>query len=272
MKLRQPLAIAGLAWTVMVSGADDRTAPGPLATAKQEFDALKTARPATDPKAVALTHLTAPEFAAPADAPKPVRVAPPAAKADKNWLVDGVMRQTAADPRSHSSQQGAQTTEVQTGEEKNPVDSTMKAAPNPLAQYLSGWISTQDRSMLLTSTNASADALGAALGTLGGLGKETDERFGRATWATPLASGERRFVPPENPYLQTREALSAAPLNPVAPPLVANQTIAYLPTAPVVPPRTGARSILEPPAAPLPNQERSRPAEEQKYFRQLKRF
>ena len=183
-RLHSLFSLCCLGWISPVLGAAEapvvvRSPEAPeesaIAGAKKSFDTLGRKR-TTEERAIELPNLAAPELnlAGPPNARAPKTKAP--AKSSKGWLVDGVMGPVAdplkpglgADPSRPELEATAELGQarfVERGEGASDLRSLQKdplktpralgpevapvAAPNPLASFMSSWISSQDRSLLL---------------------------------------------------------------------------------------------------------------------------
>lgn len=145
---------------------------------------------------------------------------------------------------------------------------------NPLTQFLGSWMTPQDYALLRPGLDDSArrnDGAAGSGGSAGGAGLP-----GRESTAQ-LALLDVRPVPPaaaparENPFLQALEtpAVPAGPMLPAPAPAFAPPE---LPVAPAAPPLQPAAAVAPPPPPRSTVPDFAKPALEEKYFKQLKRF
>lgn len=294
---------------INIRTSDTAPARDILADTKRELDAIRALRDPAQQGRPDSPRVGAPEWHGPSGgAPAPVlRPARPVAIETKNanWLVDA-MQPAAKDrerplgergqshlksPRSDRLEQAEETGRLRPGE--RPTESAARrdaeresedrardrstgvdpaAVNNPLNQYLEGWMSPQDFALLapgiLPNGKTGVDALSgsrpgdaATTGTFVPPGVGLDASFGLR--APPNGLIDR--TPRENPFLQSLAtpvpgAASGVPApKPIAPPPVITAPAAALNPAPVATP---------PPRTP----DFARPANDEKYFKPLKRF
>lgn len=285
-----------------VSGAEEKAPASPaaeppadaIAIARREFDAVKSSRNSGVQPKGEIPRLTVPELRQPPATGTPwtpTKAAVPEKKS-ANWLVDAMEK--SADARRDRERTGSDR-ERERGrgrelpgpekdrggdDEKEPrraSDSvaererkTENAVANPLAGYLGVWMTPQDYALLKPGID---QAFGNAAGTAGpGVSPLPDAA---AAFALPGSAGiggsnipaahSAPAVPRENPYL--------AMLSPPVPAAASAATIASAP-----PPLSVAPSrAMPPPPAPAPAVKSAipdfaKPAADEKYFKQLKRF
>ena len=268
------------------------TEPDAIAAAKRDFEALKSSRAAADQlrlDSLSLRPLelrgpgeTAPVLAMPRDAAAKKLKAGPGAQ-DGNWLVDAMTRKEAT--RAAGREGGRPTTgkeetdaepvsptegpvnREKIGEELRPDPTIpMAAAANPLANYLSAWMTPGDLALLKPALSAGSINAGrneapvfvreAAWAGLGGAGA--------SPLSPALVAAAPSNIPRPNPYLQ-----DVVPSPPGA--------LFSLPAGPAI---NGEAAQHAPPSAagPAPRdaagvpKDLGKPREEEKYFKQLKRF
>ncbi len=285
-----------------VGGADEKAVASPaaelpadaIAIARREFDAVKSSRNSGVQPKGELPRLTVPELRstpAPAAPWTPQKATVPE-KRSANWLVDAMEK--SADARKDRERTGADRERDQgrsrelLGPEKEKDDAdaveprrasdstaererkTENAVANPLAGYLGVWMTPQDYALLKPGID---QAFGNAAGTSGpGAAPLPDAA---AVFSLPGSDGiggsnigaarSTPAAPRENPYL--------AMLNPPAPTSASAAAIASAP-----PPMSVAPGrAMPPPPAPIPAVKSpipdfAKPAADEKYFKQLKRF
>lgn len=289
--------------------AEKSAPPGedPIAAARRDFNSLKGARNALEQSSkLNLPSVSAPDFTlgsspmprAPALSEEEMKKLK-AAKKSTNWLVDAMMKpeeKASRDPRERataSTQAGRDrelasnsamgatkdpeaslekgTQELAAKDEKTLPPPEKRTGPefNPLASYMSGWMTPQDYSLLkpgidngaaATASNRGDPSLpgaGADLSVLGDAGSALD--LGKDT------RGVQRFElpkPADNPFLQSFNAGSGA-----------SAPVFSAPPAPVPAP---VNALLSPAPDLAPARSKIpdfvKPAVDEKYFKQLKRF
>ncbi len=271
-----------------------------IATAKQSFESLAKKHPADERGALDTPILAGPEFnLGTLRASEPTK-AKAMAKPTKNWLVDGVMskprgndrvpsaadtrRPDGPDARDVDGRAYPETAHLDTGSDiassheragrpfrENPA--TASDSVNPLANYMSGWISTQDRALLLpqksqdasatTWDNSFANLTSASSGAAAG---------GSVLDTTGLNQTAFKSIARENPYLDVggfsanRSPESGTAVNfqnfSSAPPKMIDPVVRasnFESSAPAVAGTPAARDL-------------AKPDDNAKYFKQLKRF
>ena len=304
-RLRSLFSLCCLGWITPIFGAAEppvvaRSPEAPeesaIAGAKKSFDTLGRKRTAEE-RGLDLPKLTAPELnlAGPPDARAPKTKAP--AKSSKGWLVDGVMG-PVADPLKPGLSDDPSRPEIEaTAElgqgrfvERDEVASDLRspqkdprktpralgpevapvAAPNPLASFMSSWISSQDRSLLLPA----APILPGSADRTGGIADDFQSRS-LALGATVPPSGSTvsaaSFLPATNPYLSISGIGDAvAGLG-----TVARAKVEFFDSPPRTIDPTGRigpeRRLAEPAETPT-TRNLAKPSDDEKYFKQLKRF
>jgi hypothetical protein len=275
------------------SVATSTTAETSIATAKQDFEALKSAREAGTPGKAELPRVTMSELQLGAAAPPQPWTAPnsnPAARKSENWLLDAMEKKPGA-PRRTDARREKSATDALSSEKKaddmedarmrdristssrggaddaaNPAENTAspKAVDNPLTRYMGQWMTPQDYALLQPTLSAAARAGTSPASFSAALpGSAVD---GAAAANLDFALGPTVDVPPpmprapaENPYL-TGLSLPASQPAPVS-----------TAPAPVVPPPM--LTTPAPEAAPVKSNvpDFVKPSDE-KYFKPLKRF
>jgi hypothetical protein len=283
--------------------AQEKSAPPPdisLEAAKRDFNAVKAARGSLDaPAKLELPSVATPEFSAGAPQPLPSPMKPDPALAKKksaNWLVDAMMKpeaMQARDPRDKNfgqvrsdrsdsafpyrdGREAAPDSDLRPGAEsetRTPVVSEKKTGPefNPLTNYMAGWMTPQDYSLLkpglesaVSSRMANSPIEQVALGGTNDLlapGNVSAGGIDSGTAARPAAFAAP--APADNPFLQSLNA-PPAPVASFTPPSAGAPT-GTVPSA-LVPAPT------EPQAAKSKIPDFAKPAADEKYFKQLKRF
>jgi hypothetical protein len=286
--------------------AEEAAAPAPTAAAgrsiseaKRDFDSIKASREeALHPKAD-LPRMTVPELQLATPSPRPsvdrdAETDPRKKAKSANWLVDAMEKddkKSGARSRSGKSNSGKDTEpaeawdaeksssqldltkvpenrrEAAAGEAKDRRE--VEPPPNPLAPFLAGWMTAQDYALLKpTVTSGSAataanpvalpGAAAAASGAMLALSSDVRTPF-RGDGPSAI-----KPAPAENPYLSA--------LNEPAPSYGAISVPPPPATLPATPAPAPAR--YEPPVAPPPAKlpDFARPANDDRYFKPLKRF
>lgn len=253
-----------------------------LAGVKRDFAAIKAAREAAGNSTLDLPRLTAPELQAEARRPAVLKTPAPEKKST-NWLVDaiesksganGVPGQNERDERSGFAREPRAEDEVGTLRKKAPtVDrKTGRTAEtavvvNPLTSFMAGWMTPQDLALLRPSMGGPTAAESIARGerprefleqSVSGIqqGKGADIFAGRER--APLSA----MAPRTNPFLESIGLPAVAPAVRIGPP----PAIAASTTNALAPPPVESVSAK----SKIP--EFAKPPEDEKYFRQLKRF
>ncbi len=276
--------------------SSDRSEEGTIADAKKSFDSLKQKRVGEE-RSLNLPKLSTPELnlAGPSAATRPKKKS--ADKNSKSWLVDGVMNPKAdpskpgsvLDANGRESDQALepglalsdQRSELASGETKGPenlqksareagAESSPSLVHNPLASFMSSWISSQDRSLLLPSTPNATGSVDLAGGRVGRAAGQTSAP-GPTVNGSFMASSGSRPARLENPYLAfapvsvaesglgVSSALRAEVRDPI--PRAAEPVLRFGQEArdPMPSGKASAREFLK-------------SDEDNKYFKQLKRF
>ncbi|WP_414664995.1 hypothetical protein [Horticoccus sp. 23ND18S-11] len=268
--------------------------PDALTRAQRDFDTIKATRNGTLlPARPDVPRVAVPEWqGVPAPTPSIPLKSPASEAKSPTWLIDAMKKETASsesrttgsdergrDPRlstnAGSSEKelsaAARTNEPDSREtrERNDRSASVRVV-NPLERYLGDWMTPQDYALLKPGL---AESLGErtdvkrettafdATTIAGGLAGIA----GGASPASPLSvpGGSSAPLARENPYLQSL----------VTPPVI---TIAPPPRAPSPAPVFAPPATLGTPAVNAPSPARipdfARPANDEKYFKQLKRF
>lgn len=263
----------------------------PIAGAKREFEGVKADRGATEQAKPGLTSRAMPELTLGKPSPKlQLRAKTPAEllaeKNSANWLVDAMLKKDnkSADAAGTSLDEAtmrelkldpaiAARVAVEKPRDDKAADRTLAARTgpefNPLAQFMAGWMTPQDYSLLKPGLGGeSADVLVARgeasiAGPTGELAMISEKSSGLAASASGReASPSSLAALAGNPYLQ---AFSPPPQN---------ITSFAAPPSAAAPRSTG--TVLTP--APEQSAVKQRmpefvkPATDEKYFKQLKRF
>lgn len=271
-----------------------------ITVSKKEFDAVKSSRdPALQPKGD-VPRLSAPEMSTgisgfsglPATKPTDPKEKKPA-----NWLIDAMEKSASAD-RNKRSSRGLADGERERDSSDNPLtrsagdaakdgsnsardsdsgnakednDRKTTTVVNPLDRYLAGWMSPQDYALLKPGLTEAAnggraggkDALSSlpqAPGTMGLPGANTISALVPGAPAPLIAPPP----PKANPYLEALNAPAPIP------------AVTYVPPA-VVTPAPKVPVFAAPPPAPIDPAKSKlpdfvKPAQDEKYYKQLKRF
>lgn len=307
--LRRLLSATLLVAAAGVSTAQTGTGGGPaeddaIAAARREFQSLRTAEKIRGEEMklqlpdIAAPNLqqTVPPVSGPGASERNNRTASPdRKKKSDNWLVDAIMKHPEkpdepkawseeddpAQPRDPFAELIAETLRPApktdagkvSAERESARDERVVEAPNPFAAYMSTWISPQQRDILLPQaqallrgSNPERDMPAGTSGFFGGSAGRVPggADSGPAIWSAPMPglpshagfSGEAQT----NPFLNGGDL---AP--PVTLPTMAQPQFAP-PAAPMPAMPETARTRTEPPT-PL-----AKPADDAKYFPQLKRF
>lgn len=255
--------------------------------AKRQFEHLKSARDAAGQPKAGLPRISTPELhSAPAEA-LPRSLKTPKSESETktgNWLVDAMEKgrderksgdraergrgsdDDRRDPaNSRDKERSGDAAEPErTGETKREM-----AGVNPLAPYLSQWMTAQDYALLGAGIQKTADGA-ESVGRAGSSGPSPVPGLTGGVAITdivrPAASAKPAInaPPAENPYLQLLNAPPAAPTPATASPVF------VMPAA-----RTPASTYTPPPAPPAPKPnvpDFLKPQSEEKYFKPLKRF
>jgi hypothetical protein len=264
--------------------------PDPIAEAKRQFEAIRNQRRELVGDADLKLNIAPPPLPTDQPLPRPLRAASSldAAKAaaQKTWLFDAMRQPGKADEKSRRSGGEEAATTDDFGFEKKPAeraesaprDSRAKAptAPvfDPLRDYLAAWMTPADYALLVKPAK---DRQEAALGTdfavglppLAMLGGRTNPDLRTGADVSPALVD---LAPRENPYLKTSQSSTTAfgPANNGASTFNGAQpeTKPPVPASALTPDYTNPTQPVTPPALP----DRLKPADDRKYFPQLKRF
>ncbi len=258
-----------------------------IATAKREFDAVKSLRDFGPQAKGGLPRMSVPEMQTGASAALPSQKlkTPEGEKRPANWLVDAMAKQSAArsgpgrESETRTLEQAQERTERREEDLKGggPANERKErhASNNPFARFLGDWISPQDYALLKPGLEQSfsSDASGpngpkvAALGESFALkpttGLESIDGF------EPKSQPFGENTPArENPYLQAlANPVTAAAVSSLARPVPAM-------TPPPATSKIGLPAEFQtgvtPPKKHVPDF--VRPTTDEKYFKQLKRF
>lgn len=256
-----------------------------IADAKKDFDKIKSARDAALLPGSQLPRVGVPELTLPVAPPTtvaPQSKTPPRDTKSANWLVDAMAKQgSTRDRKSRGGTQGESELEEEReahrlaesdegrGRREQRETREPESKPvvfNPLTTFLGDWMTPQDYALLkpgLTSgleagtaaKNPVAPTAGVGFAAVGGM---ADISFGIPT--SPTAALPQ--PPRENPYLQS--------LKPDLP-AVPEMKPAFSPPVSGLPRATGTVSPPPPPVTPK-TPDFARPSEDDRYFKQLKRF
>lgn len=287
--------LAGWCALVRVDAAEERAPAAPskedaISAVKRDFEAVKSAgNPALQPKGQ-LPRMTAPELrtAAPAIEPRAATREPMTTQASPNWLLDAMEQRPTARGRSRETPGDFETPSANPlrrgGERESSARGSaveflsesqrelVRGGVNPLTHYLGSWMTPQDFALLGPRLNPGAPTpaltAGAPTGTTpaasptGVPGTENKAWFGGVRAPPPAAYGG---APPINPYLAALEFRPpTSGLAPATLPTMVSPSQTVLPAAATVPP---------PVSSPQPKiPEFVRPLQDEKYFKQLKRF
>jgi len=274
-------------------------ADGSISAAKKSFDTLGKKRTSED-RGADLPKVAAPELSILAPSSSTAKQRQPT-QVSKDWLVDGVMGRTttradnssALGPRRSSAGRTDEPEDLLSPEAIKPeagrpaprvgedalgeLDPTRgvrpTAAMNPLTNFMSSWISTQDRALLLPSAGSEAGAIRPPSDSITrSFGPSVSNKdLGEAGF---LAARTVNAVPRENPFL-TADGVGAlrqgvevsAGLLP-RPPLPASVRPFDVGLRELSP----AAGLVAPSDKPPGPRELGKREDEAKYFRQLKRF
>lgn len=274
----------------VLAGAQE---PSGLEKAKQDLKTLPSVRKESDRPAISLPNIAAPSPATDLPAPMPSsnrsRATTEEAKGGKgtdNWLVDAMMkddsRQTGTDRRGTKARAEAhpldsETTGTDRDSDREPTaakesaqddrerasDLALEKVENPLTPFMADWISKRDHALLLPKGTPEPGFATEAPSLVGGPDQAAAITFRGVDGRLDPMTGPVARPPVENPFLQALQA-------PAIPP----PAVAPVPTLP----GTGDRAPALMPPEPvrdnrsLPPIDLSKPAQDNKYFPQLKRF
>ncbi len=303
------LTLASVLGAGEVAAAEEKTTPPPapvedsLAIAKREFEAAKLGRdPALQQKGE-LPRLSVPTMSAPT-APSGGWTAPKAATPEKkseNWLVEAMEKPTDArgergrlrldrERPDRLTSERERLTDAPANAQSDESNAERRASPepagessgrkptaatNPLARFLGTWMTAQDYALLKPGIEqAFAPGPNASAGSRDAFSANSVSAFalpmvpgvdGMIGGGVPARSPTPASAPRENPFLAT---LSFTPSGTSTPP-VPMPTVA-LPGAVSASPAIAP--VPQPPPAKSPIPDFAKPAADEKYFKQLKRF
>ena len=285
------------AWTISlllgaaVALADDKPTPPAektappaeegIAVAKREFDAVKSQRGARESTKLELTGLAAPEIQVGGPAPQALPSASEASLAAKkksaNWLVDAMAeadkRKSISDARDKKPDDRVTDKDADAfstaRQEPREANKSIEHAGNPLDRYMASWMSPHDFSLLrpVLAGDTTNFLSGRNETTLAGL----DAGLGDTTHADSLGllpgGGPTTGIPApprENPFLQNlapspQTSLRLLP-SAMDPTNATNSTSSLL-----------APAVQPPPSRPL-TPDFVKPRNDEKYYKQMKRF
>lgn len=263
-----------------------------IEAAKRDFNTVKAARGAAlqQPK-MDLPSMSAPELQTAPAMPRlqaTPKLDPKAARKSANWLVDAMTKSDEKELRDpHETIAESMLREREAADAKDPrmaKDARGNAARdenspmaekrvgpefNPLSRYMAGWMTPQDYTLLKSGLDGAAAAsltsrgdpslpsVGSDLSVLGDAGSALDLSSGTRT--APFALPK----PSENPFLQSLTSGGAPATTSFAPP-PAPSSVSTSPTlAPAPAPSAPTKSKIP---------DFAKPAMDEKYFKQLKRF
>jgi len=270
--------------------ATEPAPPDPIAEAKRQFEAIRNQRREMVSDAELKLNIAPPTLPMDQPVPRPLRAASSldAAKADaqKTWLLDAMRQPGKPDEKSRRRGDQEDATADDLGFEKKPAESAEsasrdsrakeRAAPafDPLRDYLAVWMTPADYALLVKPTKDRQEAaLGtdftAGLASLAMLGSPTSPDLRTGADVSPAPAD---LAPRENPYLKTSQftttafgtaSSGASTFNGAQP-----ETKPLVSASAVTPDYTNPPQSVTPPALP----DRLKPADDRKYFPQLKRF
>ena len=270
--------------------ATEPAPPDPIAEAKRQFEAIRNQRREIVSDAELKLNIAPPGLPMEQPLLRPLRAASSldAAKADtqKTWLLDAMRQPGKTGGKSRRPGEEEAATADDFGFEKKPTESGESTprdsrgkehtapAGDPLRDYLAVWMTPADYALLVKPTKARQDA---ALGTDFTAGLAPQSMLG--DWTSPdirtgadVSLAPAGLAPRENPYLKTSQFTATAfgtassvtstfnGAQPEPKPPVSASALA--------PDYTNPPQPATPPALP----DRLKPADDRKYFPQLKRF
>ena len=270
--------------------AAEAAPPDPIAEAKRQFEAIRNQRRELVSDAELKLSVAPPALPTDQPLPRQPRAASPldAAKADakKSWLLDAMRQTGKTDEKNRRRGEDEAATAGDFGFEKKSAESAEttsrdsrtkeQTAPvvDPLRDYLAGWMTPADYALLVKPAKDRPEAtLGtdftAGLASLAMLGSRPAPEARTGADDSPAPAD---LAPHENPYLKTSQfspaafgtaSGSAATSNGAEP-----GTKPPVPAGARTPDYTNPPQPVTPPALP----DRLKPADDRKYFPQLKRF
>ena len=270
--------------------AAEAAPPDPIAEAKRQFEAVRNQRRELVSDAELKLSIAPPPLLTDQPQPRQTRAASAldAAKADakKSWLLDAMRPPGKTDGKSRRRGEDEAATAADFGFEKTPAEEVESAprdprakgqtapAVDPLRDYLAVWMTPADYALLVKPAKnrpetAFATDFAAELAPLEMLGNR-EAPGSRMSANASLSPAD--LAPRENPYLKSSQS-NAAGFG------FASGSPATLPGAPPeikppVPAGTRLPEYADPPkpATPSALPDRLKPADDRKYFPQLKRF
>jgi hypothetical protein len=299
--MRRLVRILLLVGAAAVGRAADEPAPpakaaasdeSSISSAKRDFDSIKAARDeALHPKSD-LPRLSVPELQTGTPAPRAPGTDPANELRNKakspNWLVEAMEKgKTEARGRNSKNTAGKDSDPAEAWSADKPALTDLSGAepkrgktadsaerreseppPNPLAPYLAGWMTAKDYALLKPAANGNAGATTAI--TVPGVSPAAvgdSIATSRPETRLPLRGEGPAGLPPpsENPFLAALNLPSPAPaaLPTAIPP-------AAVPSVPAAPALRYEPAPAPPPAVRVPDF--ARPANDDRYFKPLKRF
>jgi hypothetical protein len=279
------LAAAATAAEEKPAPVPERAAPSTedgIAIAKKEFDAVKSARNAPAQAAAALPSFTTPELQLGgfSSSPRAARVdaAAAAKKKSGNWLVEAMAEKGKAN--SKKSERDLSLDELEpdnapdhaTNSDKELARSKkhLESGPNPLDRYMASWMTAKDLELLRPLAN------GERAGGPGesnyqqfstpGIGPEGNLRIdalGILPQAPPTSGGRHEVR--DNPFLPSTAPSMQSPS--MLPPPNLPQAAATGPAA-----STGIAPSVAPPPPKSAVPSFVKPRDDEKYYKQMKRF
>lgn len=294
-----------LAMVAAVLRGEEKSAPAPsrppaastaesasIEGAKQQFELMKSARDSTPNPGTALPRPAMPELhSVPREAPqKSPSLKPEGSAKSGNWLVEAMEkgrdprnpgerrerdreRDRDGQPKEDSERLATRTsrTEMQSDAERVGREKPAEAAPaNPLAPYLSQWMTPKDYALLGSKIDRGAGDFLARPDGSSGTAVQAAAPAAVMASRDPASNGgpgakPSLAKPPDNPYLQGLSMPAVAAAVP-APPAASGASV---PT----PPAASVYAAPPPPASPRPKvPDFVKPQTDEKYFKQLKRF
>jgi hypothetical protein len=290
--LRTALHLALAFAAVSFAGASEE-GPASIDAAKRELDAIKAARtPDGVPQKNALPEFSAPELHLPGTTPSPLskrerltKEQLEAQRRSKHWLLDAMEKEKKLDAAAREGRKERVELESERtlaardelrSDELELADDGAETLTREVAAYMAGWMTSQDLTLLqpgLTGGNSTngGPALETGSGPVSAPGISSTANVARGPDAAVSLFGEKTAGPsaatPENPYLQS--LLPPAQFEAViAPPPRVSQPASS--EMPVFSPAVRPREEVEPARTKAP--EFGKPSENDKYFKQLKRF
>ncbi len=289
LHLRQLLLLAAMVAETCAAESNAPVAAPParedaINATKRDFDLIKASREGVAPPGATLPRVTVPDFSA-GPGPGAGSSAKPGLPDQKsvNWLVDAMEKRP--DPHKAPGKGDDIPSRTEEGRELVPKPEkerelrgreaeTTKAEPglrevvvfNPLTRFMADWMTPQDLALMKPVMEARAGGEFSGTTRTGGAVSVAEFVLPVAGEGVPSAIGsERTFLrqpPRENPYLQAMSPPAPAALPVLAP-------------APGLPLQGEPRPLAPVPAPPAPKSsipDFAKPLNDEKYFKQLKRF